>query len=465
MHKTKTFGRRMAAVLGAVLAVLVLGTAVPTAIHPAAPAVPADFAGSCLLPGEAVERVASVETCGDALLWRLRLIASAKKELEFTCFQWKDDETGRAVMSALAAAADRGVRVRILLDGFNAELDLTGSRALRALAERPNVELRIYTPISLLRPWTIQTRMHDKYLIADDTAFLLGGRNTYDRFLKDSPGASEDRELLVWQQTPGPDSALLQLQKYFESVWNLPETKSWHPAVGAGDQAGRLRALWAQLTAQEPLLQQTPDWAALTLPADRVTLLSNPVGSGVKKPVLWAQLCALMGLGGDVLIETPYAVCGDAMKNDLRTLTGAGIPVTVLTNSPETGANPFGCADLLNQRKSLVGLGVTVCEYAGARSSHTKTVLVGDSLSVVGSFNLDMRSTYLDTELMLAVASPRLNAQLRAEAAVRLDASRQNRPDGTVVCGPAFAPAPLKWTKRVLYALLRVVSLPIRHLL
>ena len=73
----------------------------------------------------------------------------------------------------------------------------------------------------------------------------------------------------------------------------------------------------------------------------------------------------------------------------------------IITNDVSSGANPWGCTDYLNQKEKIWATGVQVHEYLGPHSNHTKAVLIDDRLSIVGSYNLDMRSTYQDTELML----------------------------------------------------------------
>ena len=75
-----------------------------------------------------------------------------------------------------------------------------------------------------------------------------------------------------------------------------------------------------------------------------------------------------------------------------------------MTNAVESGANPWGCTDYLNQKQKVLGTGVSVYECLAGQSLHTKTVLVDDDISLIGSYNLDIRSTYLDTEMMLRMS-------------------------------------------------------------
>ena len=111
------------------------------------------------------ERVRSIEDTDSALLWRLQLIESAEREVIFSTFDLRADGSGQDLMAALYGAAQRGVRVRVIVDGLNGFLHLQNSGVLRALAAEENVEVKFYDPIDLLRPWKLNYRLHDKYLI------------------------------------------------------------------------------------------------------------------------------------------------------------------------------------------------------------------------------------------------------------------------------------------------------------
>lgn len=96
---------------------------------------------------------------------------------------------------------------------------------------------------------------------------------------------------------------------------------------------------------------------------------------------------------------------------------------------------------------------------------HTKTILIDDRFSIVGSFNWDMRSTYLDTELMLLVDCPELNAALRAETDEMVRQGRLLLPDGTAVEGAAYTTPEMPLYKKLLQPVLRVVICPFRYVL
>ena len=113
------------------------------------------------------------------------------------------------------------------------------SRNLCQLSSHENVEIRLYNPINLLTPWKINYRMHDKYLIADDFAYILGGRNTDNRFLGNyQEHYNVDRDILVYETEPGAGQSYQQLMNYFEAVWALPCCKVFKDSRCESDLAG-----------------------------------------------------------------------------------------------------------------------------------------------------------------------------------------------------------------------------------
>lgn len=172
-----------------------------------------------------------------------------------------------------------------------------------------------------------------------------------------------------------------------------------------------------------------------------------------------------MAQDSNVLVQTPYIICSKDMYEDLRTVCAAGTRTDILINAVESGTNPFGCTDYLNQKTHLRSTGTHIYEYLGEQAHHTKAVLIGEDLTLAGSCNFDMRSVYLDTELMLSIKSPGLNAQIRAQLDVLKESSRHMSPDGSIEDGPSYVPRKLSWGKEAMYAVLRVITLPFRHLL
>lgn len=419
--------------------------------------------------GDGPERVATIDTAQDALLSRLQLIHRAQREIILSTFDFNTDQSGTDVLAALYQAASRGVQVRVLIDGGSGFLDVRGNALFQALDSHENAEIRIYNPVNLLAPHRLQARLHDKYLICDDTCYLLGGRNTSDLFLGDyTPEAcSVDRELLVVRQTPAPDASIDQLRDYFTAVWALPATRplSAAPPSDLAGLADTLDARYAALQRSLPAAFQPWDLIAHTLPAGRVSLLTNPIEPKNKQPWMWYALTQLMRQADTVSICTPYIICGSEMYRDLTQLTADGVQIEILINHISVGANPWGCADYLNEQETIRRTGVQIYERAGEQSVHTKLMVLDDRLSVVGSYNLDMRSTYQDTELMLVVDSPALNAHIRSQIAQDKAHSCTVDAQGQTVYGEAFGTPQTPLVKRILLTFLRLLVLPIRRFL
>lgn len=407
------------------------------------------------------ERIISIDDNMAALLWRLRLIEEAQESLILCTFDFRDDDSGRDMMAALFQAAERGVNVRIMVDGINGMLYLTGSRNFRELAEHENVQVKLYNPVNLIAPWRANYRMHDKYLIADGFAYILGGRNTNNLFLGNyADSYNEDRDILVYETVAGEGKSYLQLQEYFEEIWELPCAKAYKKtAYGKGS----LEEHYIELKKRYPEVFEEINWEKETVETKGIELCTNPMEPENKQPLLWNRLFAELCQGEDILIQTPYIICSRDMYRDLTALSPSG--VEIITNAVESGANPFGCTDYLNQKERIYGTGVHVYEYLGAQALHTKTILMGEYVSIVGSCNLDMRSIYLDTEMMLIIESEELNGLLRAQAEELKSQSRHMYPDGTVEDGINYNPLEQGVWKKIFYGVLRVLVIPFRHLL
>ncbi len=420
--------------------------------------------------GSGAERVLCVDDNTDALLWRLRIMKKAQKELLLSTFEMRDDNSGLAVMSALWEAAERGVQVRFLIDGIYGLLDLRNSDVFHALISHPNVQVRFYNPINLFKPWRLSFRLHDKYVIADDFAYLLGGRNTYDFFLGETAGRKNlDRELLVCGTSPSsPGHSMRQLKSYFSSIWNLSTNKeitSKETGVRIRNARAALKKTYEDLQIRYPSAFEEVNFEAETVPADAITLLGGLQKPSPREPVLWSALCELMKNRKNVLIQTPYIICSRAMYEDLRAVCDSSAQVSILINAVENGANPWGCTDYLDQKKNILKTGASVYEFIGAHSVHTKTILIDDNISIVGSYNMDMRSTYLDTELMLVVESKSLHQSLKNAVDQRILQCRQVCPDGSTKDEPNYVPRELPAEKKRFYTLLRILIKPIRYLL
>lgn len=411
------------------------------------------------------ERILCLDDNKDALLWRLKVIEEAQDEIIFSTFDFRDDNSGRDIMAALYHASGRNVQVKILVDGINGFLYLKNNPHFRALVAQPNVEAKFYNPVNLLTPWTLNYRMHDKYLIADDMVYILGGRNTNDLFLGDyTEKQNIDRDILVYEAEYKDGNTLPQLKEYFHSIWELSCNRelNYRKNKRVLKAAKELEEHYEALTAKE---YGKTDWMQETMEVEKIRLYTNPIEAENKEPQLWYRLQQLMMDGKEVTIQTPYIICSQDMYDGLSLLAGDGRQVRIMINAIESGANPFGCIDYVNQKEKILDTGVEMYECIAEHSLHTKTILVDDRTSIVGSYNLDMRSTYLDTEMMLVIESPALNQSLREQTEELTAKAVHVLPDGSRTCGEDYPDIKLSSGKKFFYQILKVVIRPFRHLL
>ncbi len=450
------------------------------------------------------ERIRCIDDNEEALLWRLRMIGTAKENIVLSTFDLRADDSGTDLIAALNGAATRGVKIKLLIDGIYQQLFLEKSSAFQTFASNENVEVGIYNPVTPAGLFKLNYRMHDKYLIVDGKMYLLGGRNSNDIFLGDkTTGINVDRDILVYDTSNGDGESLEELEQYFEKIWNescvrlkrksiktqntmkentmaenaitentITEKTSAETKTGAGAKENRkkdeesikLEERYASLQKKYRDLETYNTWEEDTIPVNKITLVDNGTSAGRKTPQVLQAIRYLSENAHKVTIQTPYVICNSYMYDVLEE-TANHAQLEILLNAVEKGSNPWGCTDYLNQKRKILKTGADVYEVMNDYAVHTKAVLVDDRISVVGSYNLDMRSTYLDTELMLVIDSKELNSQIRKTENVYMEKSKQVRSDGQETEGPLYKEKTLTWQKKVFYGVLRVVIRPLRQLL
>ena len=267
-------------------------------------------------------------------------------------------------------------------------------------------------------------RMHDKYLLVDDVGYILGGRNTFDFFLGDQPGYKNyDWDVLVYTKEADKEkSSLWQVKDYFQSVWEQPQCKTlgksafwkWNPAVKSAGM--ELKSHYQNMGKKHGEWMESIDYREITFPVNKISLISNPTHIMAKEPVVFYTMAELMKQAKEeVVFHTPYIICDDWMLEQLKNVCSQVNQVTMMTNSVANNGNPFGAMDYQKNKGKILETGVKILEYDGGISYHGKCFAIDDRISGIGSFNWDMRSAYLDTEVMLVIDSIPLNEQLRKE--------------------------------------------------
>lgn len=366
------------------------------------------------------ERAKIIPENGEALEERIRMISQAKEEIILSTYDIKADISGKQVLAALLDAADRGVKVSIVTDGVPYVTSIWGNPYFLALAGQENVEIKIYNPLRFWQPWKLMGRLHDKYLIVDRSMYILGGRNTYDFFLGDQPSYQNyDWDILVCVPEGKKDTSLEQVRDYFSSVWKISDCKlygkspiwKWNPSVKTAE--GELRRRYKEIAKEHPDWIMEKDYTEETVEVKKMTLLSNPTHVYAKEPVVFYEMTELMKQADhEVLFHTPYIICNDWMMRQLVEVCEGEKEIRMMTNSVANNGNPFGAMDYRRNRGKIIDTGVQIMEYDDGVSYHGKCFTIDGRLTGIGSFNWDMRSAYLDTELMLVADSEELTRQM-----------------------------------------------------
>lgn len=382
----------------------------------------------------------------DALLARILLAEAAQRSLDVQYYIWHDDLTGRHFANSLLRAADRGVRVRILIDDVGVS---ARDEVLLSLDAHPNVEIRLFNPIAsrtfrnfsaLTDISRVNRRMHNKAFIADNQAAILGGRNIGDEYF----GASGDvafNDLDVLTVGRG----VADISAAFDVFWNAEESYPVASLHERADQAEAMQALREKLTAFVAAQEGSPyvsyakaslaerlaagmsdfHWGVAHLLYDRPDKVSRAPQETTGN--LLPQLGRLnLRPQQSLLIVSPYFVPGEAGVSWLGHLVSQGVRVTVLTNS--LAATDVGAvhAGYKRYREALVAAGVRlyevrpqVSEAAGKKhmgssraSLHAKTFVFDRRAVFIGSMNLDPRSVQLNTEIGVVCDSAELAALL-----------------------------------------------------
>lgn len=383
---------------------------------------------------------------GDAFAARAWLVEQAVSSLDVQSYIWRDDRTGRWLMQRLHAAAERGVRVRLLLDDNNAGgLDTL----LAGLDAHERIEVRLFNPFphrGLGRLWDLAVdfdrlnrRMHHKSWTADGQATIFGGRNVGDSYFGvDTSMQFADLDALAVGPVVG------EVGRMFDDYWNAASAyplATVRPPATAGDAEPDNEAAAAQVGPYVEALWARPGldrWRGDEGPkADefawgRAVLVSDPPGKVLETgradaTVLPHLMRALGRADRQIDLVSPYFVPGGQGVAVLENLREQGVKVRVLTNSLAANDVIAVHAGYAKYREAVLQTGTGLYELKAARpqgdqaatgqvlglgssraSLHAKTFAVDGERVFIGSFNFDPRSAWLNTEMGVLLEHPGL---------------------------------------------------------
>jgi putative cardiolipin synthase len=394
----------------------------------------------------------------DGLAARLEIIDRAQQSLDLQYYIFHCDDSGLLIVQALLRAADRGVRVRILVDDGEA---VAGDEKLFALAAHRSIEVRVFNPFDYrghmaivraldfaLHKRRLDHRMHNKMLIADSSIVLIGGRNIGNQYFQVSPDSQfGDDDVMTY----GP--IVEELSGVFDLFWNSTQAVSITALDAAHSSpdalvelrkttAGLLRLKNAQEELDARLLQGAPlsgvlsthdslVWAHVEALYDSPDKATTDAGHSREQvyPALSKRAAAL---SRELLMISPYLVPSRAEMKMLQQARQRGVRVAYLTNSLEAAPDVVAHAGYTHSRKILIEEGVEAYEVRaqpeGSRGTgqkrsmsqhghfglHAKLYGFDRQSLFVGSLNFDQRSRHINTEIGLLIDSPAL-AQIASQ--------------------------------------------------
>ncbi len=395
-------------------------------------------------PGQSGFRLLISNT--DALMSRVVLADHAQRSIDLQYYIFRNDPTGRLIAQRLLTAADRGVRVRILLD----DLDIVEEDPLLdALDAHANIEVRLFNPFSirnrsllskggqfLLEGRRLNRRMHNKSFIIDNTIAIIGGRNIGDEYF-DLARDFNFNDLDVTMIGP----VVAQTSAMFDAYWNneaaYPVTAYRNDPTPAGALAEARRALardarefaatdYAQALSDELPLGPSGDrrgswfWGKASLVAD-VPEKADPAEDDNGRALrIVRQVKALLDTAtGEILMISPYFIPGDRGVRYFARIHEHGVTVKLLTNSLAANDEAVVHAAYSRYRRDLLEDGMQIYELRASRgeqpvtaggassgvSLHAKALVVDRRHVFVGSMNMDPRSALLNTEMGVIVDS------------------------------------------------------------
>lgn len=437
-----------------------------------------------LAPGTGESVFYPLSLGAEAFVARLGLARAAERSLDVQYYMIHNDGTGNALFREMLHAADRGVRVRLLIDDIHTEKE---DALLAALDAHPQIEVRIFNPfrhrssrwVDFLTDYRrVNRRMHNKSLTADNQAAIVGGRNVGDEyFAAGSEVDFSDLDVLAG----GP--VVPEVSAEFDRYWNSAVVWPAHPLLGPAPSAAEIHAQYDLLEHSMAVESQTA--YAKALPALELVqaiekrqlqvfrgtgaVISDPPEK-VTQPVdesahAILKLTEIMEQAKqEIFLISPYFVPGGKGTQWLVDQAKRGIKVRILTNSflaTDVGAVHSG---YMTYRPKLLEAGIEIYELkptaeavqakqaekaarkegkkedkpdgvGGSRASlHAKTYMVDRKTIFIGSLNLDPRSARLNTEMGIVLESPELARRFleRYDPQILDFAYRvERRPDGT----------------------------------
>lgn len=363
-----------------------------------------------------------LNTADEAALARIKIIESARKEVLISYFIFEDDPFGLISIDILLLQKEAypDLKIKILLDASANGID----KSLLYYMEQKGIEIKefhplpkLFVPLNKISPRNffkafsnVNYRMHDKLILADDDKLIVGGRNIENTYYGLNSKNFHDRDLFFSSK-----SLIKDMRKYYFQLWNSSHVQ--RITYSRSDKKGKrsVRMINKLKNIRNYILSKKDFYKKLISKINpqvigtkfkKVTFLNsyNPETNKFDPNFLSTALFNLtFNTKRSFIIETPYLLPTKRFYQLLKHFKEKGIKMTFVTNSFCSTDAMAVAAAYDNEKPLLEALGVEIYEYLGPRYLHVKSAVFDDSLSLVGSYNMDPRSAYLNTELVFVI--------------------------------------------------------------
>ena len=381
----------------------------------------------------------------DALGARLRLAERAEKSIDLQYFLMKPDTAGAVITNALLKAADRGVRVRFLIDDL---FTTAPDRAFLLMNQHDNIEVRIFNPVSrrgisglnfIGHFSQANRRMHNKSFTVDNSVSIIGGRNIADEYFQLKTGSVfVDFDVLA----VGPIAA--GISNSFDEYWNHSRSvpverftknpKNEDLETVRAEISDKLNNIYDSVfekALSSQVLQDFITGKQPLYPASARVLSDSPDKLISEIDISYMRLARdlrddVIAAEREVIFISPYFIPGKNGVKLVRDLVARGVRVVVLTNSLASNNHVPVHSAYARYRKDVIKAGAELYEARANAARelmynkegpeiltlHTKVVFIDQRKMFVGSLNLDPRSIELNSEMGVVIDSPEMVAGL-----------------------------------------------------
>lgn len=344
---------------------------------------------------------------------RKQLIRTAKSELLVSYYALVRDIKPMYIIALLQEAAERGVKIRMILDDYNSNLP---KEMLRYLKEH-GVATKYYNPMKLANLRRIDRRMHDKYIVVDRSLVLVGGRNLKDGYFNPDLGAKKtfyDLDALFLGD-PATQAAEYFDRRWTDSPWVEDTTLPKVNDVDYIDLTNTVANAYAEMKAGGELsARKTVEDYAIVACAKADFVANDPITRARDRSVESAYIREIDHSTISVEIQNPYILPTREMKQAIKRALKRGVRVTMITNSLKSIDIGLTQSAYLNLRPRLLKWGVQIYEFIHTQTLHSKIAIFDGRRVVVGSFNLDPRSAKLNSEDFVVTDDPLAVGPVRA---------------------------------------------------